>query len=177
MRPRQPLPRLWLMSDERVGERLWNALARLPHGSGIIFRHYATSPTERRALFERVRRIARKRRLVLVLAGSPRDAVAWRADGAHGRSPHVHMPRPMVRTAPAHRLSDMASTRAHAVLISPAFATRSHPGARTLGAVRFGLLAINTEMPIIALGGMTARRFKQLRLLGASGWAAIDALS
>ena len=27
MRSRQPLPRLWLMTDERMGEALWDALA------------------------------------------------------------------------------------------------------------------------------------------------------
>ncbi len=43
MRARHPstLPRLWLMTDERLGEGLWAALAALPHGSGVIFRDYA----------------------------------------------------------------------------------------------------------------------------------------
>jgi len=174
MRSRQPLPRLWLMTDERMGDALWAALGRLPRGSGVIFRHYATC--DRRALFERVRTIARKRRLVLVLAGTPRQAVAWRADGAHGRSPHRRAARPLLRTAPAHDARELAAARAQAVLLSPVFPTRSHAQARTLGPLRFALLARRASRPVIALGGMEARRFRRLASLGAYGWAAIDAL-
>jgi thiamine-phosphate pyrophosphorylase len=174
MRSRHPVPRLWLMTDERMGEALWEALARLPRGSGVIFRHYAAPG--RRELFQRVREVTRKRRLVLVLAGPPRQAVAWRADGAHGRSRHVHASRPLVRTAPAHGQRDMATVRAHAILLSPVFATRSHPAAKGIGKVRFGLIARGSEAAVIALGGMDARRFRTMAQLGAYGWAGIDAL-
>lgn len=182
MRPRQPLPRLWLMTDERMGEALWHALARLPRGSGIVFRHHATPPAPRRLLYERVRRIARARRLVLVLAGSPRAAVGWRADGAHGRSPHQHAARGLVRTAPAHGRREVIQ-RGHvndALFLSPVFPTRSHPAGTTLGPIRFGLAAPRrrpapTAISIIALGGMDSCRFKRMRRLGADGWAAIDA--
>lgn len=172
---RHPLPRLWLMTDERVGEGLWPALERLPRGSGVIFRHYRTP--ERRALFERVRRIARRRGLLLLLAGSPREAIAWHADGAHGRSPHVRSSRPLVRTAPAHDAYELARARADAVLLSPVFLTHSHPGARVLGPLRFAVLARRARLPVIALGGMDARRFRRLERSGAYGWAAIDAFS
>jgi thiamine-phosphate pyrophosphorylase len=64
--------------------------------------------------------------------------------------------------------------RADAVLLSPAFATRSHPDARALGPVRFRLLAQHARMPVIALGGMTART---ARRLASPRWAAIDGLS
>ena len=174
MRSRQPLPRLWLMTDERMGEGLWDALARLPRGSGVIFRHYRTA--HRRALFERMRAVARRRGLVLLLAGTPREAVGWRADGAHGRSPHLSASRPLLRTAPAHDARELTRARAHAVLVSPVFATRSHPGTRSLGPLRFGLLARRTGTPLIALGGMDARRFGRVAPLGAYGWAAIDSL-
>lgn len=174
MRSRQPLPHLWLMTDERMGDCLWDALARLPGGSGVIFRHYATR--ERRALFERVRVIARRRRLVLVLAGSPRQAAAWRADGAHGRSRHLNGARPLLRTAPVHSRRELATARAHALLLSPVFATRSHPAAKALGLARFGLMARGSAVPVIALGGMDVRRFRAMARLGAYGWAGIDAL-
>jgi thiamine-phosphate pyrophosphorylase len=173
MRSRQPLPRLWLMTDARMGETLWDALDRLPRGSGVIFRHY--DAPDRRALFERVRRIARKRRLMLVLGGTPRLAAAWRADGAHGRSPHLRAPRPMLRTAPAHNARDLHKARADAVLLSPVFPTRSHPDARPIGPIRFAMLVRHCDMPVIALGGTNARRFRRLGALGAYGWAGIDA--
>ena len=67
-------PRLWLMTDERLGDALLPAIVALPRSAGIIFRHYSLPPAERRALFDRVRRIARQKRLMLLLAGSPRLA-------------------------------------------------------------------------------------------------------
>jgi thiamine-phosphate pyrophosphorylase len=182
MARRQPLPRLWLMTDERIGDALWPALARLPRGSGVVFRHYATPQDARRRLFERVRAIARRRGLTLVLAGPLRQAAGWRADGVHGRSGHVRTARPLIRTAPAHDQSELVAAmraRADLIFLSPVFPTRSHPGAPALRPIRFGL-AVPRPSPgnrIVALGGMTPHRFQRLRALGAYGWAAIDALA
>ena len=68
------------------------------------------------------------------------------------------------------------------MFLSPAFPTRAHPGARTLGAMRFGLIAgrsvhakTGRRPLVIALGGMNGCRFRRLAALGADGWAAIDA--
>ena len=184
MRSRQSPPRLWLMTDERMGDALWPALERLPRGGGIVFRHHRTPIGKRRSLFVRVRAVARRRRLLVVLADDARRAVAWRADGVHGRGP-IHAARPLLRTAPAHDGRELvAAMRAGVDLIflSPVFPTRSHPDAPTLGPVRFGLLAHAAERRgggprIIALGGISPRRYRRLAALGADGWAAIDAWS
>jgi thiamine-phosphate pyrophosphorylase len=169
MQRRQPLPRLWLMTDERQGETLWKALERLPRGAGVVFRHYGLPPAERQRLFARVRRAARRKRLFLIGA----DGRFPGADGEHhGRG------RGGFRTASTHDLAELrAAERAGAglVFLSPVFPTRSHPGARTLGRVRFGLVARQARIPVIALGGMDSRRWRSLRPLGAYGWAGIDA--
>ena len=165
------------MTDERQGDGLWRALARLPKGGGIVFRHYNVPPAERRALFERVRRVARRKNLILLLADRPQVADAWGADGSHGPGPARGT---ALRSAPVHNLAEIrAAERAGAdfLFLSPVFATRSHPGARALGAVRFGQLALQTGLPVIALGGMTPRCSRRLEQLGAYGWGAIDAWS
>jgi thiamine-phosphate pyrophosphorylase len=175
MKPRHPeLPRLWLMTDERLGEGLWPALDRLPRGSGVVFRHKATAASERRALFARLRRIARRRDLLLILAGDDREARRWRADGAHHRRPAP--PRP--GTAPAHDLAEIRAAErsgAAAIFLSPLHPTRSHPGAPALGRLRFAALARATRLPVIALGGIDPRRGRLAMRVGAHGWAAIDA--
>ena len=81
------MPSIWLVTDERVASAvLLASAARLPKGrGGILFRHYRTGARERRALFDRVAEIARRRRLMLLMAGSAREAAAWGADGWHGR--------------------------------------------------------------------------------------------
>jgi thiamine-phosphate pyrophosphorylase len=159
------------MTDERFDARwpdgrLWTALARLPRGAGVVFRHHATPLPERRALFARVARVCRARGLTLVVAGAP----VGRGWPTHGRQGSL--------TWPAHdRRQAVAAVRAGAlaVFVSPIFATRSHPGARALGPVRAAGVARGLPVARIALGGMTARRFRQLRALGFHGWAAIDA--
>ena len=61
MRADYPLPRLWLLSDERNDKVLEHALRKLPRGSGFIFRHYHLSPRERLARYRALRRLAKAR--------------------------------------------------------------------------------------------------------------------
>jgi len=163
--PLRPLPRLWLMTDERMGEALWASLAALPKGSGVVFRHYATPPGERDALFGRVARVARRRRLVLLRAGTE-----------HGRDPRRSR---TLKTWPAHDAREVVAGRragADLIFLSPIFATRSHPGGHVLGRVRaLGLVRLAGDVPVIALGGMNAQRFRSLAE-HVYGWAAIDSL-
>jgi len=82
----------------------------------------------------------------------------------------------LLRLLTAHSLREIGAARragAGAILLSPVFPTRSHPGAKTLGPLRFRLLAARAGLPVIALGGMNARRAKRLRV---RRWAAIDGL-
>ena len=172
MAPRHPLPRRWLMTDERLGDRLFDAIDRVPQGGGIVFRHYSLAPDERRRLFDEVKRRAGSRKLLLLLAATPREAAQWGADGSHGPGPATAA----LRTAPAHDLAEIRAAEAAGaalVFLSPVFATRSHPAAEPLGAAGFARLASRTELPVVALGGMTEARFAGLE--GAYGWAAIDA--
>jgi thiamine-phosphate pyrophosphorylase len=166
---RQPLPRIWMMTDERQSEGLFAALERLPEDGGIVFRHYGLAPDARRALFDRVKRAAGGR--LLLLAGPAVEAQACGADGSHGRGPGAGL-----RTAPAHDLDEIRSAEAAGaalVFLSPVFATRSHPAATPLGPAGFEALASQTRLPVVALGGMDERRFEALR--NGWGWAAIDA--
>lgn len=159
---RNPAPPVqWLLTDERMGGALWSALRRLPPGSGVIFRHHATPPAERRRLLLRVRRIAGARRLVLVVAG---------ARGGHNRGPGA-------RTWSAHDRREAiagAAAGAGVFLVSPVFATRSHPGAPALGPMRAARIARGLGVAV-ALGGMTQRRWRRIARLGFAGWAGIGA--
>lgn len=158
-----------MFSDERMGNDFLAALAKMPKGSGLVFRHYAVARAERHALYEKARTIAKARRMVVMLAGSAQQARGWRADGVHGAGGAFS-------TAPVHNLRELiAAERAGVdlVFISPVFATRSHIGGRALGYSGFARLALRSKVPVIALGGMTAARARTLR--GAYGWAGIDA--
>ena len=180
MPPRQTLrtvPLLWLLSDLRTDAALDAALRRLPRGSGLIFRHYHLPPAERIKRFRALARLGRQRGLLAVWAGAARAARAAGADGCYG-SPAAAGPGPdLLRLVTVHSLRELAAAgraRADAVLVSPVFPTRSHPGARGLGPVRWLLLARRSPVPPIALGGVDRHR---VRRLGGQGWAAIDGLA
>ncbi len=169
MRRIDAIPTLWLMTDERLGDALWPAIAALPRGAGIVFRHYHTDAPGRRSLFARLRKLANRRKLVLIRAGAtrfPGEQGVHNGKGSGWRSMAVHS---LAEGAVARRRG------ADLIFISPVFTTRSHLGAAALGPVRAALIARRTGLPAIALGGMQARRFNHLKQLGFHGWAGIDA--
>ena len=167
-------PRDWLMTDERMGERLWDAIGRVStETGGIVFRHYSLAPPERLELGRQVAALARERRLMLAVAGDPVLAEHLGAQLAHGPSAESHLPFSLSvhdeREAQAAR-----DSRANLVFVSPIFPTRSHPEAKALGVERATNLAAIAGCPAIALGGMTFGRFWELGP-AFHGWAAIDA--
>lgn len=111
--------------------------------------------------------------MIVILAGEPRLAREWKADGSYGPACRTGQ----LRLATAHCLREIASanrSHADAALLSPVFPTRSHPGAPAMGSVRFRLIAMRSAVPVIALGGLTASRVRRLQW---DRWAAIDGLS
>jgi thiamine-phosphate pyrophosphorylase len=165
------------MTDPRFGDDLLAAIQRLPAGSGVIFRHYALAPDERRRLFNAVRSICRRRGHSLFLAGQERDALRWGADGFHNR--HGATKSSLPRSAPVHDLAEMREAkrnRVQLVFVSPLFATTSHHGQRGMGRIAFGSLARQAGgMGVIALGGIDRNRARMLNRHIVTGWAAIDA--
>ncbi|WP_373486900.1 thiamine phosphate synthase [Blastomonas sp.] len=201
-------PRLWLVSDARNDAALERAIARLPCGSGLIFRHYHLDAAARRARFDRLAAMMRRRGGVIVLAGDAQTARRWGADGFYGPPSGTAAGR-LLRLITVHNLKELrqasfgqvvvrrkpesrsqvalkppldsgvrrkTESGATLVLISPVFATRTHPGGKTLGVARFSILARRVQTPVIALGGMTRARAQQIAWI-IDGWAAIDGLS
>jgi thiamine-phosphate pyrophosphorylase len=170
------IPSIWLMTDERVADAdLLRAVARLPRGSAVVLRHHSLNGAERHYLLLCLRRAARRRHLLLLLAGDANLAWRWGADGYHGRG----LGKSGLHSAPVHTMRELIEAEhagADVLLISPLFATRSHPGAQPLGAYRFAALARQARVPVIALGGVRPRHATLVRRLGASGYAAIDGL-
>jgi thiamine-phosphate pyrophosphorylase len=160
-------------------------MARLPPGSGVLLRPYGDSscPTAQIAA------LARQRRLILLVAGDWRLAARLGAQGLHlpeglGRhgllSPALgwRRRRGALLTMACHSpaaLGRAASLGADAALLSPAFATASHVGAKPIGPLRFGLWSRKARLPVMALGGLTLRTAPRLPKSSAAGLAAIGA--
>lgn len=157
---------------------LEQALRRLPRGSGFVYRHYHLGDPARWTRFRHLRQLARARGHLVILADSALTAREWGADGIYG-APRSLYPRrrELIRIATTHDLREIGQANrfgVDAVMLSPVFATRSHPGAACLGPARFRMLASHAQAPVIALGGMTQAGANSLNW---PRWAAIDGLS
>ncbi len=178
LKSRNGLPRLYLFSDPVRLADPRAAAAGLPPGAAVVARGLA--PGVLRGLAT----LCRQRRLLLLVAGDGRLALRHRA-GLHlpdrrstpGLLPFLLARRRhgLVLTIAAHGRAGLARARrlgAAAVILSPVFPTRSHPGAPALGPLRWAALAGRAGgwtggRPVIALGGVTARNAARL-----PGWAA-----
>jgi thiamine-phosphate pyrophosphorylase len=191
-RVRPPAPRLWLVSDPvRLPDPRVAAALLPPGGAAVLARGLAP------AVLAGLATLARRRRLVLVIAGDGRLALRHRA-GLHladrpGGTRHLlpflrarrgggrHRRRwPMPLSVAAHGRAGIARARrlgADAVLLSPVFPTASHPGAPALGPWRWAALARRAGVAaVVALGGMDGRNARRLPRW-AGGVAAIGALA
>jgi thiamine-phosphate pyrophosphorylase len=170
------------VTDERRGGDPLALAARLPAGSWVIFRHY--DAPDRSVLAIRLAVLCRKRRLKLFVAGDPHLARGVKA-GLHLPEWQAARPSPAVRrwkslTVAAHDrrgLIRAAKLGATAALLSPLFATASHPGVKPLGLLAFRRLAGGVKLPVIALGGIDRTSVSLLKNTPAAGVAAVGALS
>nr|WP_247718024.1 thiamine phosphate synthase [Qipengyuania proteolytica] len=163
------MPLLWLLSDARNDAGLEDALRALPRGSGFVFRHYHLDPVARRARFDELAKVARACGHLVILSGKD----DWGADGHYGPPENLGEG---LRLATAHNGEELQAAidaGADGIFLSPVFPTASHPGAKLLGPLGFNVLAQQSPVPVIALGGMT---YERARELGWPRWGAIDGL-
>lgn len=178
------LPALILMTDENRLPDPVAAARALPKGSAVIVRH--TGDDARRALAEALAPVAREHGLRLLIANDPALAEAVSADGLHLSEERAREAEPWrerqprwLITAAAHSeqaVAVAAASRADAALLSPVFATVSHPDRPALGAERFLAIARAAAIPLYALGGVTATNAELLAGPNVAGIAAIGAL-
>ena len=179
MHARQSLPLLWLLSDARNDAGLEVALGCLPEGSGFVFRHYHLSGKERRQRYDTLSALARMRGHAVILARADWPTVReWGADGLYCAPDRLPGPPPagLVWLATAHDSQEIqagVSAGAAGIFLSPVYPSASHPGGETLGVFGFRVLAQQSPVPVIALGGMTAQGARDLDW---PRWGAIDGL-
>jgi len=171
-----------LTDDERLPDPVATARA-LPKGSMVILRARQKAPRAR--LAEALSRLAHERDLVLLIADDPELAIHTSAHGIHlpeahaAQATHWRARRPhWLITCAAHSLRACMRVRyADAILLGPVFATRSHPDAEALGAIRTRSIASAVQTPIYALGGVDAHTVMLLSGAPLAGIAAIGALA
>jgi thiamine-phosphate pyrophosphorylase len=177
-------PKFALLSDDARLPDPRPLLNRLPPGAWVIFRNYRASGRAESAAA--LAQACRARRLVLLVAGDFDLAVRLGAG--------LHLPEGMARRMPprillwrkrtkrlltvaAHSRAALNAKGADAALLSPLFATASHPESRPLGLLRFRRLVRGARLPVVALGGITAKTVRQIQGSGAAGIATVGGLA
>ena len=173
------LPRWFMMTDGKYLVEWKKLLENIPMGTGVIFRDY-DHPQRRHLAYEYAEYCAR-RNLILLVSG---DIGLSRELGVGVHMPEKQASSLVRQTVPpktlvtqsAHNLKALLSAmrnKADAVIVSPVFATMSHPDVRPLGVVRFAQLCRMTTIPIFALGGINATNIRRLRPTSVRGYVAM----
>ena len=112
-------------------------------------------------------------------------AVAAGAHGVHLRADSFAAPRvracapaPFLIGRSVHSVADaVAATAAGALdylIFGSVFETRSKPGRQAAGLAELARVTAATPLPVLAIGGITARRIDEVMAAGAAGAAAIS---
>lgn len=169
-----PLPCVfWLWDDDRPQD-ISAVISALPRRSGLILRSRGCLKPLKDTVQKN--RPWRKQHSVFV-TGTP----DYRVHGLHLREkdrPALPLRRLCQRfliTVSCHSLSSLIRQNkrpVHGVLVSPVFATASHPGARPLGVYTLRKLMQVAQKPLIIMGGMNP---STRRLLGhPPRWAGVS---
>ena len=185
---RAPLPRLHAITDERIARRrdvevIAHALAD-GGGSDLAFHARGRELTG----LEHYGLSVQLSNLPSFLFVNDRLDVALAVPTAGVQLGHGSMPVSAARALnplwwigrSVHDLAEAEAARtegADYLVVGPVFATASHPGRTPLGLATFQqIVSAAAELPVIAIGGMTADRVREVRGAGAYGVAAIRAL-
>lgn len=172
---KRPLPCVfWLWDDDRPQD-IEAVLPALPRRSGLILRSRGCL----KPLKDRVQKTRPWRRHHSVFVTGTPD---YHAHGIHVREkerpalPLRRLRQRFLITVSCHSLSSVLRQNkrpVHGIVVSPVFATASHPGARPLGIYTLRKMMRVAKKPLIVMGGITPATRRRLgrpaRWAGVSG--------
>lgn len=181
--PPADLPPLLFFTDPDRTPRPWETAARLPAGSGVVFRGFGAADARETALRLRDATARRGVRLLIGLDADLAESVG--ADGIHlperalERASALAAARPdWLITGAAHSAAALSgATGLDAAVLSPVFAAGGASAARPpLGVKAFSELARTATVPVYVLGGIDAANARVLIGTGACGLAGVSAI-
>lgn len=182
---RKGLPHLLFFTDPARTPHPEAVAERLPRGAAIVFRSFGASDAFNRGL--RLKAIARRRGLKLIVGADDRLAAALGADGVHlperlaFRARRLKAARPgWIVTTAAHGPATArraAAWGADGVVISAIFPSTSPSAGPPIGPLRLAAMARTVRAPVYALGGVNNETARHLIGTGLAGLAAVEALS
>lgn len=181
-RPTPNLPPLLFFTDPDRTPRPWETAARLPAGSGVVFRHFGRSDTRETAL--RLREATRQRDGLLLIGRDAELAEMVGADGVHlpeqalAEAPAMASARPDWRiTGAVHASAGLVMPGLDALVVSPVFPAGGASSVRpALGPAMLGNWTARASSPVYALGGISGDNARSLIGSGACGLAGVSAI-
>lgn len=182
-RPGPNLPPLLFFTDPRRTPRPWETAARLPAGSGVVFRAFGAADARETGL--RLREATRRRDGLLLVGLDVALAEAVEADGVHLPERALDQAVGLAARYPGWRVTGAVHDAAalagakglDAVVLSPVFAAGGASADRpALGVQGFRGLAQAAREPVYALGGIGAANARTLIGAGACGIAGVSAI-
>ncbi|MET0339185.1 MAG: thiamine phosphate synthase [Caulobacter sp.] len=181
---KKPLPPLLFFTDPQRTPDPAAVAQRLPAGSAVVLRLFGAANALDQA--KKMRTLTSELSLTLLIGADADLAAAVNADGVHLPERLTDQAASLRRqhsgwliTAAAHSpeaLELAAQAGADAAVVSPVFPSQSPSAGAPLGAERFAAMVQAAQIPIYALGGVTADTVGDLKDSGAAGLAAVGAL-
>ncbi|NVK18675.1 MAG: thiamine phosphate synthase [Methylocystaceae bacterium] len=181
--PSEKFPSLLLMTDAKRLPDPRALIPLLPSGSAVIIRHF--NDPQKEQIIRKIILLCRKHHVKIFVSDSLSLALKYKLDGIHYSEKKVRLmascgraKRPykkMIFTCACHSESArIAASKAKmdAILLSPAFPTQSHPGAKSLGIWQIASLSRHSSLQTYGLGGInqkTAHRLSSTQLCGFAG--------
>ena len=180
---RSRVPPMLLFTDPERTPRPWDIAARMPTGSGVVYRTFGAADALETA--ERLRAVTRRRGMALLIGLDADLADRVGADGLHlperalsaayalsGRRPD------WVLTGAVHSAKAALEVRdLDAAVLSPVFAAGGVSAAKPPLGLPDLKTAAGGSTRIVALGGITADNAVELQRSGACGLATIGGLA
>lgn len=175
---RKPLPALLCFTDPVRTPDPAAIAQRLPRGSAIVYRAFGADDALAVAL--RLRAIARRRGLKLLIGADEALAARVGADGVHlperlaHRAARIRARHPgWLITAAAHS-PRAARAKVDAVVVSAIFPSNSASAGEPLGPLRLAQIVRLSRGPVYALGGVNSATAARLLATGVVGIAGVE---
>ena len=175
------LPPLLFFTDPDRTPRPWETAARLPAGSGVVFRHFGRADARETAL--RLREATRARDGLLLIGLDTDLAERVAADGVHLPGRALDLARGLAVSRPDWMITGAAHSRPvldtpglTALIVSPVFLAGGPSSIRpALGLEGFTAWVGAAPCPVYALGGIDSGNVSSLAGSGACGIAGVSA--
>ena len=180
---RSRVPPLLFFTDPERTPRPWDVAARMPPGSGVVYRGFGRPEALDEA--RRLRAVTQQNGMALLIGEQADLADAVGADGVHlperalGGASSLAARRPAwILTGAVHSVAAAWAARdLDAVILSPIFPAGGASAPRpALGLDALGTAASGT-VPVFALGGISARTAGRLAGTGCGGLAGVSGIA